>query len=482
YLATTGVFLFWRIILFENTREATDVGSILDRFQSDPVESLFRLPLDLLVDFVEAVILAWFAPANATLSGLTTSALIATTVLGTVAVGLVVFYFFWMRRRSLSPDEEQEPDSAWITSAALVGITGIIFTMLPTLLSDREIRLLDLFDRYTIPPMMGISILVGAGLFALQPTLRIGALALLVSLSVVTQFNTLNEYRAEWQMQKDLWWQLSWRAPQIEPDTTLLVHFGTPPSPATNPTIQVSDDYEVWGPASIIYYPQATDPVIFGDPLRQWHLDMLLSQQTLEREIRGVTFSIPPENTLIVAIPRQNTGCLRVVDRELQELPFQADALLRAVMPYSDASRIITEGAAPDLPAGIFGAEPAHTWCYYFQSAELARQRGEWADVVELGNAARDRGYDPEDETEWLPFIEGYAMQEQYADASELAARVADQSPETWPSLCRLSDRLSQANRIISDQQPIIGQDLVLTLNELAQCSVPATEQTSVAP
>lgn len=62
----------------------------------------------------------------------------------------------------------------------------------------------------------------------------------------------------------------------------------------------------------------------------------------------------------------------------------------------------------PDIP---FGSEPAHDWCYYYQKASLARQIGDWNEVVRLGEEASTLELSPVDEIEWMPFLEGYAMQ-----------------------------------------------------------------------
>ena len=47
----------------------------------------------------------------------------------------------------------------------------------------------------------------------------------------------------------------------------------------------------------------------------------------------------------------------------------------------------------PSPPPMLFGPEPPHTWCYYFQKADLARQRGDWDEVARLGDEARELGF-----------------------------------------------------------------------------------------
>ena len=52
----------------------------------------------------------------------------------------------------------------------------------------------------------------------------------------------------------------------------------------------------------------------------------------------------------------------------------------------AQASRVenIAPAASPVPPAGLFGDEPPHAWCYYFERASLAAQQGDWALVARL--------------------------------------------------------------------------------------------------
>ena len=54
----------------------------------------------------------------------------------------------------------------------------------------------------------------------------------------------------------------------------------------------------------------------------------------------------------------------------------------------------------------IFGAEPPHTWCYYFEKADLARQLQDWQSVLQLEKQAREHGFTPKFGPEYVPFIE----------------------------------------------------------------------------
>lgn len=72
------------------------------------------------------------------------------------------------------------------------------------------------------------------------------------------------------------------------------------------------------------------------------------------------------------------------------------------------------------LPTSIFGSEPQHNWCYYYQKADLARQFQDWQKIGELGDEARAKNLAPADKDEWLLFVEGYQKIGRYSDATQL--------------------------------------------------------------
>ncbi len=116
---------------------------------------------------------------------------------------------------------------------------------------------------------------------------------------------------------------------------------------------------------------------------------------------------------------------------------------------------------------GIFGDEPQHGWCYYFEKADLARQMGDWELVSDLGDTAFAQGDYPNDPTERLVFIEGYARTGQWDKAREQTQKAAAITPLLQPVLCRLWERIGQdtATSIPAGLQDDIRQELECTAN-----------------
>ena len=92
----------------------------------------------------------------------------------------------------------------------------------------------------------------------------------------------------------------------------------------------------------------------------------------------------------------------------------------------------------PHTPPEIaFGPEPAHGWCYYYQKADLARQQGNWNQVLEIGQQAFDQGLSPTDPIEWMPFLQAYAQTGNVDRLKELAPTISA-DPFITQQVCRI--------------------------------------------
>jgi len=94
--------------------------------------------------------------------------------------------------------------------------------------------------------------------------------------------------------------------------------------------------------------------------------------------------------------------------------------LIRRVGAYSVIKRISPEGKAPVPPVAIFGVEPAHNWCFYYQKASLARQIGDWNEIGRLYDETVAKNLEAGDKSEVFPFLEGLVNSGRYDDARKL--------------------------------------------------------------
>ena len=77
-------------------------------------------------------------------------------------------------------------------------------------------------------------------------------------------------------------------------------------------------------------------------------------------------------------------------------------------------------------PEIIFGQEPEHGWCYYYQKVSLARQKEDWQEAERLTDEVLRAGLRPQDTSEWMPFFVAYARAQRFDDANILANWLRD--------------------------------------------------------
>jgi hypothetical protein len=130
---------------------------------------------------------------------------------------------------------------------------------------------------------------------------------------------------------------------------------------------------------------------------------------------------------LVLTQPSAN-ACVHVLDGRQPEYSRYENALVRLVGPFSNFENIVVNGSAPTMPVMIFGSEPEHTWCYFYQKAALARQSSNWDEVLALGEEVLSRKLQPGDLIEWMPFLEAFAQQGDIERLQELAPNVTTDS------------------------------------------------------
>ena len=99
-------------------------------------------------------------------------------------------------------------------------------------------------------------------------------------------------------------------------------------------------------------------------------------------------------------------------------------------------------GAQPTLPESIYGKQNNKTWCYYFEKADLARQYGQWEEVVRLWKEAKSIGEQADNGFEYIPFIEGQGHLEDWEQVKVLTKFANKVTAGLEPSLCSAMDRL----------------------------------------
>jgi hypothetical protein len=205
----------------------------------------------------------------------------------------------------------------------------------------------------------------------------------------------------------EFWQQVAWRVPGIRAGTTLYVSY---------PGVNYGEDIDaVAGPANFIYYPQVTNqiPVVYQLPaLAQMHYSVnnILTGGSKTTRLRTHIVSENYDNILVMSQPA-SSSCVHVIDQQWPIYSVDDQDPILIVGTKSKIRNVITDGESPHLDEYIFGPEPSHSWCYYFEKGDLAVQQGDWQKAVDIGNEALGLGLHPNDRVEWIPFLRANAIQ-----------------------------------------------------------------------
>lgn len=415
YLAGFLAFLIWRVLIFKSARATTDVGSLASAYLNEPGYMLGRLVIETVKGMLNTLVMAWTVPFYNQTSAANPVNLVVSFLLALAAVGIFLGFLRLLGGKNDLRSESAE-GGCWGREAAILGLLLVFLNIVPVVLANRDVRLTDTLDRYTLPASIGVvMIVVGLLYWVVRGSLRTPVIVLLIAMSIITHYNNTAFFKNFWTMEKQLWWQLAWRAPDIK-DSTVLI-------PALPAPYMLAESYEVWGPANLIYGTRENPLRVVGEALNAESMHSVLTAASFTRTMRRVEFTLDFKNSLVVSIPGPG-ACLRVHDAQWLELAESESLLVRQVAPLSSSSLIVTEGEQKTPPAVIFGEEPEHGWCYYYQKATLARQQQDWEEAARLGDAAREKGLRPVYGMEWMPFYQAYAYTGRMDDANQTAHEI----------------------------------------------------------
>ncbi|MCQ3937472.1 MAG: hypothetical protein DPW18_10555 [Chloroflexi bacterium] len=410
----------WRIFFFTNERKATDIGGQLGVFFANPLGAGMDWLLQIYKSLLNLSVLAWLDQFPPFVQAMRLRDVAFGVLLAAFVILLVIFA---ERRIKLSAGEKAgEGWQVQVQKEALtLGGLGMIFGVLPVVMANRSVDIGG-FSHYGLPASLAAGVFMAAflNLFALEK-IRAAALYVLIGFAALAHFGIATNAVTEEKALQKFWWQVSWRAPSLRAGTLLVVHY---PLPGMG-----DGGYGLMEAANVIYFPEPTGEIPVHYPLSGLTLNsenlpgILDGAQLIETGYRSHTFTLDYGNILVLSQPTL-TSCVHVIDGT-QPLISSSDPV--NVPLTASASKIEnvltgTESALP--PVSIFGEEPEHDWCYYFQKAELAAQTGGWDEVVLLGEQALDLDLSPEDRVEWLPFLKAYAITGNAERLEQTAKRV----------------------------------------------------------
>lgn len=418
FMAGLGFFL-WRVAFFSNERDATNITLMAENLAGSPILRGLWMGIRLLQDVLNVLLIAWAEPLYRLVFTLRLKNILLAGGMGFAAACLVWLLFFITGRLRVEPLEYKATSAqAQISPVRMMalGLLAVILALIPINFGSRNVSFQD-FGRFTLTASLGAAF-VSAGLLALiSPRWRVWLASLLVALAVMVHTANAIRYTENWNLVRNFWWQVSWRIPQIQPGTLLIASYANQ---------GIAEDYFVWGPANLIYYPGLAPQTPFVLPLTAATLDQSDMLNTLRgawsrRDRRGIISERDYTQALVLSKPSVY-ACVHVLDGTSPELSAQDLPEILVLAKSSKINRILGEAEPSTPPEAIFGQPPAADWCYYYEKASLARQLGNWEEVSSLGDEALAQDFRPYDWIEWLPFAQGYAYTGQYPKMQDIAA------------------------------------------------------------
>jgi hypothetical protein len=410
-------FLVWRLFFFTSERGATDTDVQLERFRLYPIQTVFHWAVQVIQDLFDVLLSAWAIP----LSQLTGHIQWWGAVIAIAAAGVILLLLIHPSSKS-----EQESPSVFDFSreALWLGFLSAAVGLLPVAMANREVVFAS-FSRYSLVSSVGVSIFIIALLSNLNGlVLRSVLTAVFVLIAVLTHHANSVKYAQETAAVQRFWWQVSWRVPQIEPRTTLIGYY---------PAAATEEDYFIWGPANLIYYPEKQNskeiqPTLFASVLNRSAVIKVLGRERQKYDNRKSIVTYPNHRNILILTQPSPSSCVHVINGLQPEFSLADPDSIRVIGSYSESERLLLNESSHTPPAVVFGSEPSHDWCYYYQKADLARQRGDWEAVLKFGSEAFERGLAPKDPIEWMPFLQAYAWAADVDRISEVAPAITSEA------------------------------------------------------
>jgi hypothetical protein len=401
-------FLVWRIFIFQSTRAATDVGLQLGEFTSSPLLVGGRWLVNTILGSFNTIFPAWAVPFYKIVvtGGFRLRDTLMILAAGVFILLVLILVLNWLLKKEDIKVEQN--NASWFGLAFWGGLAAAIVAVLPVIITNRSVDFGS--SRYTVASSPGAIMMLVAVIGLFRPRwLQLLAVGLLASLSVMTHFGNATNHAYQADSLRDFWWQVSWRAPSIEEGTDLV---------ATYSLMEAPEEYLIWAPANLIYFPEKQNTI----PIKVKLPASIPSQDVILNILGGGAGRIHDrrgnwvrEDLSAVLVLTQPTigSCVRILDGEMPELSTQDSYETMLIAPYSHIGNVNWDTTPLNLSTDIFGKEPVHGWCYYYEKAALASQMGDWSTAIALGDEARENGFSPLDPVEWTPFLRAYVATRQ---------------------------------------------------------------------
>ncbi|MFQ5944409.1 MAG: hypothetical protein ACE5JF_12735, partial [Anaerolineales bacterium] len=420
-----GIFLWWRLLILPSSLdEDPNSPVLLMTILRQPIVGLTTLASVVLRDARHLLLDVWLKalwdpePITPQRNWIelwrSKSAWLSWTV-GAVAAIAYALYL-----RTTGRESPRIKDHS-LRQQAVLGAAALLVGGLPFWLLGRQLTVGLWSDRFALPTMLGAVILVVCSVeWLLRGRGRMQwVLAILLGFSMAAQIYSTNKYRLDWEFQRRLYWELAWRIPVLKEGTALYGR-GT----FSGKSSYFDGTYVV----NLLFDAEVDKDVRYAYfDLGHFPHRKLMSPAPMIQANRAGQF-IGSTSRVVAFYFGRSGACARVLDKVYMDDPIYAHHISDLGL-FSNLDQILDRQHPPTPDRAIFGSEPPHGWCYFFEKADLARQLRDWESVLELRAEASSLGLEPALGAEYIPFIEAHARSGGWSNALELSRRALEISP-----------------------------------------------------
>ena len=454
YLLVWIVVVIWRLFFLELPIEPHAPQLLLD-LRHNPMGALVSFVEVVLQGFVHVLWSVWQQLLSPGLFDLQNRFQMFSWAVGLLASGLMLF----IGSRILNDEENPQGRQQMAKWSIVLGMGAIFAGLLPTWVIGKTALESGYGERFALPALFGAALFwVGMIWFFVEDVVKRRIIfALLLGIAVAGHVRAGNDFRWDWQQQQSYYEQMSLRAPGLETGTAIvalnrLSEFM--PTSSTSAAINT-------------LYSQSEDRA----RVDYWSFDLGLTANVeaiengdvIESNYRGMQFNAESSDSLLFTY-QPEAGCLWILsplDVDNDYLPFE----YRSLASYSNLSRIVADRKTSHAAEHIFGEKSSEGWCNFYQKAELARQMGNWQDVIDLMSEAEEREFSANYGVERLAQVEAHARLGNWDEAVQVSKEILAKHVRNSSMLCALWADISKDGELDD-----AGLRAVQNVEDLARC------------
>ena len=441
YLMIALVIFTWRYSVSQNINYKI---TVFEEISSSSYRGVAELLRSALGDIAETGLGVWgrlFAIPDPVLFGPRTRLY----YWGLVAVSVISIFLYLLL---IQPDHRE---TRWGREAIVLGVISLMVAPIPFWTTGLDPGFGFPADRLTLPMMFGASLLL-VGILELILKFRpakVFVLSLIIGFAVGQHYQNGISYRRDWQQQVKFFRQLTLRIPGLEPNTAIL----------SNELPSRSTDNSLSAPLNWIYDTNISTEQL---PFYMFYIDLRFTNKgiqfdqpiTLSKNYVFSSFNSTTEHAIVLYY--KLPGCLRVLNESYHQYDPSLPLEVKEALPLSNFEQILSlDHPSIKMPPPLTKEPSTMDWCYYFEKADLARQRGEWSQVANFSDQALKVGFDDstaKHASEYELFIHGYAHTEQWEKAHNLTVDAFTIDPTLGPMLCDAWNRFESETPVSAER------------------------------